>query len=90
MNYDTDGHRVKGKIDAIDWLHARLMKKQGKQASDFHLRQCLFGEHLLPKRPKDIVCLTEERKSRYYRLYCIPRLRLGVMWWETRSYTGKM
>ena len=48
MNYDTDGHRVKGKIDAIDWLHARLMKKQGKQASDFHLRQCLFGEHLLP------------------------------------------
>lgn len=62
MNYDTDGHRVKGKIDAIDWLHARLMKKQGKQASDFHLRQCLFGEHLLPKRPKDIVCLTESEK----------------------------
>lgn len=63
MNYDTDGHRVKGKIDAIDWLHARLMKKQGKQASDFHLRQCLFGEHLLPKRPKDIVCLTESEKA---------------------------
>lgn len=63
MNYDTDGHRVKGKIDAIDWLHARLMKKQGKQASDFHLRQCLFGEHLLLKRPKDIVCLTESEKA---------------------------
>ena len=63
MNYDTDGHRVKGKIDAIDWLHARLMKKQGKQASDFHLRQCLFGEHLLPKRAKDIVCLTESEKA---------------------------
>lgn len=63
MNYDTDGHRIKGKIDAIDWLHARLMKKQGKQASNFHLRQCLFGEHLLPKRPKDIVCLTESEKA---------------------------
>lgn len=39
------------------------MKKQGKQASDFHLRQCLFGEHLLLKRPKDIVCLTESEKA---------------------------
>lgn len=63
MNYNTDGHRIKGKIDAIDWLHARLMKKQGKQASDFHLKQCLFGEHLLTKRPKDIVCLVEGEKS---------------------------
>ena len=63
MNYGADGHRIKGQIDAVDWLHARLMKKQGKQASDFHLRQCLFGEHLLPKRPKDVVCLTESEKA---------------------------
>lgn len=39
------------------------MKKQGKQASDFHLKQCLFGEHLLSKRPNDIVCMTEGEKS---------------------------
>ncbi len=64
MQYGADGHRTKGAVsDAIDWLHARLMKKQGKQASDFHLRQCLFGEHLLPKRPHDIVCLVEGEKS---------------------------
>lgn len=63
MNYGADGHRIKGQIDAVDWLHARLMKKQGKQAFDFHLRQCLFGEHLLSKRPKDIVCLVEGEKS---------------------------
>lgn len=63
MQYGKDGHRIKGQTDSIDWLHARLMKKQGKQASDFHLRQCLFGEHLLPKRPHDIVCLVEGEKS---------------------------
>jgi len=63
MGYDADGHRIKGQTDAVDWLHARLMRKQGKQASDFHLRQCLFGEHLLFKRPHDVVCLTEGEKS---------------------------
>lgn len=63
MQYGQDGHRIKGAIDMIDWLHSRLMKKQGKVSSDFHLKQCLFGEHLLPKRPKDIVCLTESEKS---------------------------
>lgn len=64
MGYDADGHRIKKmQGDAVDWLHSRLMKKQGKQASDFHLRQCLFGEHLLSKRPHDIVCLTEGEKS---------------------------
>lgn len=63
MQYGTDGHRIKGKTDAVDWLHARLMRKQGKTASDFHLKQCLFGEHLLSKRPDDIVCLVEGEKS---------------------------
>ena len=63
MQYGTDGHRVKGNVDAVDWLHARWMKQQGKQAHDFHLKQCLFGEHLLPKRPNDIVCVTEGEKS---------------------------
>lgn len=63
MQYGADGHRIKLQTDAVDWLHARLMRKQGKQASDFHLRQCLFGEHLLPKRPGDIVCIVEGEKS---------------------------
>lgn len=63
MQYGQDGHRIKGAIDMIDWLHSRLMKKQGKVSSDFRLKQCLFGEHILPKRPNDIVCLTESEKS---------------------------
>lgn len=63
MQYGIDGHRVKGNFDAVDWLHSRYMKKQGRETSSFHLKQCLFGEHLLPKRSKDIVCLTEGEKS---------------------------
>ena len=63
MQYGEDGHRVKKERDAVDWLHARYMRQQGKKASDFHLRQCLFGEHLLAERPDDMVALTESEKS---------------------------
>ena len=64
MAYGADGHRIKrSECDAVDWLHARLMRQQGKAASDYHLRQCLFGEHLLPKRPDTIVCVVEGEKS---------------------------
>lgn len=63
MQYGEDGHRVKGTFDAIDWLHSRYMKQQGKLSHDFNLRQCLFGEHLLHTRPNDIVCMTESEKS---------------------------
>ena len=64
MAYGEDGHRIKrSECDAVDWLHARLMRQQGKTASDYHLRQCLFGEHLLTKYPYRIACLTEGEKS---------------------------
>ena len=63
MDYDKEGHRIKGKIDMVDWIHSRLMKKQNKSSSDFHLKQCLFGEHILPKRPNDVACLVEGEKT---------------------------
>ena len=63
MMYGTNGHRVKNERDAVDWLHARYMRQQGKKASDFRLRQCLFGEHLLTERPDEMVALTESEKS---------------------------
>ncbi|WP_373799116.1 DUF6371 domain-containing protein [Bacteroides heparinolyticus] len=63
MQYGEDGHRVKNERDAVDWLHARYMRQQEKKASDFHLKQCLFGEHLLTERPDEIVALTESEKS---------------------------
>ena len=64
MAYGEDGHRIKrSECDAVDWLHARLMRQQGKAASDYHLRQCLFGEHLLTQRPNDLVCVVEAEKT---------------------------
>ena len=63
MQYGEDGHRVKKERDAVDWLHARYMRQHGKKAIDFHLTQCLFGEHLLAERPDDMVALTESEKS---------------------------
>lgn len=59
--YGKDGHRIKERH--ADWLHARWMKAQGKTAQDFHLQQCLFGEHLLPQRPTAQVGLVEAEKS---------------------------
>lgn len=63
MAYDESGHRIKDKIDRIDWLHARIMKKIGLKPSDWNLKQCLFGEHLLSSRPDDMVCLVESEKT---------------------------
>ncbi|EJX05692.1 hypothetical protein EVA_06200 [gut metagenome] len=63
MQYDKDGHRIKKEFDCVDWLHSRLMRAQGKQSSDFHLKQVLFGEHLLSKRKDAMVAITESEKS---------------------------
>lgn len=63
MLYGKDGHRIKGEVDMIDWLHARLMKKQGKKASDFNLKQTLFGAHLLKTNRDSVVAITESEKS---------------------------
>lgn len=59
--YGKDGHRIKERH--ADWLHSRWMKAQGKTAQDFHLQQCLFGEHLLKERPSAQVAIVETEKS---------------------------
>ena len=63
MAYDEHGHRIKGDRDYVDWLHARIMKKKKLKSSDWDLKQCLFGEHLLSSRLNDMVCLVESEKT---------------------------
>lgn len=63
MAYDENGHRIKDQMDRIDWLHARIMKKKRLKPSDWNLKQCLFGEHLLHLRPNAMVCLVESEKT---------------------------
>ncbi len=42
MGYDAKtGHRVKQPFNQVSWVHSV------KKIPDFHMKQCLFGEHLL-------------------------------------------
>jgi hypothetical protein len=57
INNDAEQIEVK-----TNWMHARL-KKQGKIKSDFQLRQCFFGEHLLQLEPHKKVAIVEAAKT---------------------------
>ena len=58
MHYRTDGHR-----DGFQgWTHIPLIKK-GLLPPDWQLYQCLFGQHLLSRRPNAHVCLVEGEKT---------------------------
>ncbi len=64
IEYGEDGHRVKNEDhDAVDWVHRRYMKWLDKPYSEFNLKQCLFGEHLLKEFPEIRVCLVESEKT---------------------------
>lgn len=65
------GKRVKDHAHAFDWVHARL-KREGKLPDDFNLVQCLFGEHLLRRRPDAVVALVESEKSAIIGSGCFP------------------
>lgn len=63
MQYDeVTGKRIKDKTGSINWVHSKL-KKDNVLPGDFHLEQCLFGEHLLRKYPDKVVALVESEKS---------------------------
>lgn len=68
MRYGTDGHR----LPFQSWTHTRLQKK-GLLPNDFQLYQCLFGQHLLPKRPDDHVCIVESEKTALIMAACFPQ-----------------
>jgi hypothetical protein len=58
--YDKEtGHRVKGTSNDVSWMHTTLKLK------DYHLRQCLFGEHLLKRFPDKPVFLVESEKTAF-------------------------
>ena len=65
MRYNSEtGKRLKNGCNAVDWMHARL-KREGVLPDEWELSQCLFGEHLLKRRPEDTVCLVERKERRY-------------------------
>ncbi len=67
MLYDaTTGKRVKEPFNCITWVH-KVLKQ-----SDFNLKQCLFGEHLLVDKSKPVAIVESEKTAIIASVY-LPR-----------------
>ncbi|MCD8313042.1 MAG: DUF6371 domain-containing protein [Bacteroidales bacterium] len=66
MCYDAEtGHRVKEPQACVGWAHSEL------KLPDFHLKQCLYGEHLL-KGSDSPVMLVESEKTAIIMSHYVP------------------
>ena len=78
MCYNAEtGHRVKEPKAFVSWAHSEL------KLQDFHLKQCLFGEHLL-KNSSSPVMLVESEKTAVVMSYFIP----DYIWLATGGKNG--
>lgn len=51
-----------GKRQNVDWIHSRMIKAK-QLPSDYNLKQCFFGEHLLKLNPSGTVAIVESEKT---------------------------
>lgn len=79
ITYQPDGHRT----ERQSWAHYRLQKRH-LLPQDWTLHQCLFGEHLLPRRPNDSVCLVESEKT----AVVMAALQPHLLWLATAGSNG--
>lgn len=78
MCYNAEtGHRVKEPQAFVSWAHSEL------KLQDFHLKQCLFGEHLL-KNSSSPVMLVESEKTAVVMSHFIP----DYIWLATGGKNG--
>lgn len=79
MLYDaTTGKRVKHPQPHVCWVHTEMRLK------DYHLRQCFFGEHLLPLYPDRKVFVVESEKTAVIASHFMP----DVLWIATGGKNG--
>lgn len=79
MRYNcSTGRRVKEPQACVSWAHAEL------RLQDFNLRQCLFGQHLLPLYPDRTVFLVESEKTAVIASHYLP----DVLWLATGGKNG--
>lgn len=57
MAYEPNGKRVKKPKSLLTWVHAVIHQP------NFHLEQCLFGEHLLKLHPTKSLAIVESEKT---------------------------
>lgn len=79
MAYDDTGHRIKN-VPAVTWVHSEL------HLPDFNLRQCFFGEHLLPKYPDKTVAIVESEKTALICAFFMPEM----LWIASGGCSGCM
>ncbi len=59
----TDGKRIKQPKDCVQWVH------KVTQQSEFELKQCFFGEHLLNDKTKPIAIVESEKTALISSIY---------------------
>ena len=74
----TDGHRVKEPHSFVSWVHSEL------HLQNFNMKQCLFGEHLLPQYPSKPVAIVESEKSALISAHFMP----DFIWLATGGIHG--
>ena len=79
MLYDAEtGRRVKEPFNHDTWVHSLL------RLPDFNLRQCFFGEHLLPMNRGKPVAIVESEKTALVAMYYLPE----YVWLATGGKNG--
>jgi hypothetical protein len=79
----TTGKRIKEPFSHISWVHSVL--KNQNIISDFHLKQCLFGEHQLSNEPADkMIGIVESEKTAILASILLP----DFIWLATGSLTN--
>ena len=79
MNYNPqNGHRIKEPQSYVTWVHAVL------KLQDYHLKQCLFGEHLLNCNTATKVMLVESEKTAIIASHFMP----DFLWLATGGMNG--
>ena len=66
LYYADSGKRVKEPFNHVTWVHSLL------RLPDFNLRQCFFGEHLLPMNRGKPVAIVESEKTALVAAYYLP------------------
>lgn len=68
MLYNPEtGKRIKEPYNHVTWVHSVLHK------GDYNLKQCFFGEHLLPEDKSRPVALVESEKTTLIASYYLPQ-----------------
>lgn len=81
MGYDAKtGHRIKEPFNQVSWVHS------ARKIPDFHMRQCLFGEHLLADASSSAktIAIVESEKTALVTALFIPDL----VWLATGGMHG--